>query len=221
MNEKRRKAEMLLEAVGEVDDALLSEAINYRKKPTYNTRALAMAASFALIFCLVAGALIIGRLDMLKNDHDSENMGGNTPNDSEMDNSTGDGSNSSLGLDSIFTSLADREQYDHVTDPDTLPYYGGKAYIVWQYEGIEKYYLSEPLRDAELETVKSALGQGSYAGESSPHVKVKVWILLGDGRVISPYLMASNGNISSEIFDYEVEIIPNDAFAENLFAILG
>ncbi len=221
MNEKRRKAEMLLEAVGDIDDALLSEAMNYRKKPTYSTKAVAMAASFALIFCLVAGALIIGRLDLLKNDFNYENMGGNNPSDSEMDDPTGDGSNNSLVLDSIFTSLADRERYDYVTDPDTLPYYGGKAYIVWRYEGIEKYYLSEPLRDVELETIKSVLGQGSYAGESSPQIKVKVWILLGNGRVISPYLIASNGNISNEIFDYDVEIIPNDSFAQKLESVLS
>ncbi len=221
MNEKRRKAEILLDAVGEVDDALLSEALNYRKKSTYSTRVVAMAASFALVFCLIAGALIIGRLDLLKNDLTGESMGDNVANDDKLDNSAGDGSNASVGLDGVFISLADRERYNYVTDPDTLPYYGGRAYIVWQYAGIEKYYISEPLRDAELETIKTALGQGSYAGESSPQINVKVWILLGNGRVISPYLIASNGNISNEIFDYEVEIIPNDHLTQKLESILS
>ncbi len=212
-DEKTKKAEILLEAIGEIEDSILSEALEYKRKPVINTRAIAMAASLVLIFCLVAASVMLPRLM--------------TPDDGEGNIGIGDAdadisqNGERYALDEVFKSGIDREKYDFVTDPETLPYHGGQVYIVWQYAGEERYYISKPLENGEFETIKYALGRGVAAGESSPGLYARVWVLLGDGRVISPYLEGSKGNISSEIFDYEVEIVPDDSFAKRILQILS
>ncbi len=218
MNEKKKKTELLFEAIGEVDDELICKALEYRKKSKLNTRVVATAASLVLIFCLVAGALIMGRLAVLE--EGQENKG-----DQVFEGSDGiygiQAPETSITLDAVFTSLSDRDAYKYVTDPDTLPYHDGKAYIVWRYFGEERYYISAPLKDAELETIKASIGKGDQAGESSPRLNAKVWVLMGDGRVISPYLVPSNGNFSTRIFEYEVEIVPYESFAEKIQSMLS
>lgn len=223
--EKRKKAEILLDAIGEIDEAMLDEALEYRKKPRVNVKIISIAASIALIFALVASSELVKRITDIMGENkgesptvtDTPNDGENTPND---ENRPSD-SEVELTLDRVFENLSNKDEYASVTDPDTLPYLDGRVYIVWQYEGVERYYISEPLSDGEFNTIKDALGKGRLTGNESPTLSTRVWVLLGDGRVISPYLEASPGNVSSEIFDYEVEIIPNKAFADKLQGILG
>ncbi len=217
--EKKRKAEILLDAIGEIDDELLCEAIEYKRR-RISTRVLATAATFLIMLALIAGSAVIKQFSDM-----SGNMGEQSPepNGGAVDNSPADEGTVSVQdpLNDVFATLVSREGFDYVTDPDTLPYLDGNAYIVWRYSDDERYYISEPLKNAELETIKYALGNGLEVGESSPEVSVWVWVLLGDGRVISPYLSASSGNISSEIFEYEVEIVPDKHFADKILSILG
>ncbi len=237
MNEEKiKKAEILLDAIGELDDELLFEATEYRKKRRPSLRVIAMAAVFAIIFTLVAGNVLIkqffgmsGNFGGVANPVPDAPSGGNDMappqnggNETEPPRNGDNGSSPSgpYTLDMAFTSGLDRESFDYVSDPDTLPYIDGNVHIVWRYGNENRYYISEPLENAEFETIKYALGTGRYAGESSPDTEVGIWVLLGDGRVISPYLMGSSGNISIEIFDYEVEIIPHERLVENIVSIL-
>ncbi len=210
--EKRIKSEALLEAIGEIDDGMLEEALSYRKKPKVNVKLVAIAASFALMFALIGGNALIKRFSGMIGENESGALPtSDTPNDAEA----------VITLDSVFEDLASAERYGYVDDPDTLPYLDGNVYIVWKHAGEERYYISDPLENKEFDTIKFALGEGDDAGIASPALNTYVWVLLGDGRVISPYLKASQGNISYEIFDYEVEIVPNEDFAIRLQSILG
>ncbi len=218
MNEKRRKAEMLLESIGEIDDCMLEEALAYRKRPQVSIKLVALAASFALIFMLVAGNAFIKRITDMMAEGNTPGMS-DTPNDD--DEAAPSDLDATLTLDSIFEALSSGGRYKYTTDPDTLPYHDGKVYIVWKYSGEERYYISDPLENNEFDTIKVALGSGKETGSASPTLNASVWVLLGDGRVISPYLKASNGNISAEIFDYEVEIIPGEDLVKKIQSILG
>ncbi len=201
--EKLKKAELLLSEIGEIDDELLCEAVSYRKRRVFSSKALAIAATLTLVFCLTVGISLMDKLP--------EKNEGEKPQDGEPE----------YKLENVFTSLDKTDRFDYVSDSDSLPYFDGNAHIVWQYKSDDGYYVSDELKSGQLSSVKSGLGKGPAVGESSPSLDVKVWILLGDGRVISPYLELSRGNISSEIFDYEAELLPDEGFAKKIQSILN
>ncbi len=226
--EKRRKAEMLLSEIGEIDDSLLEEALSYRKRRRINTRVRAtVAAAVVLVFCLAVAAPMIEKM--------SGGMSGGVTDGAENDTerNPGDmnenapggtvGADCLKGFDSIFATLSEHElgEYRYVTNPDELPYLDGHVYIVWNYEGDSRYFVSSPLSDSKFETIKHALGQGEKTGDVSPQLTANVWVLLGDGRVISPYLCGSQGNVSEKIFDYEVEIIPDQRLIDRIQSLIG
>ncbi len=222
--EKLKKAELLLAELGEIDDGLLCEAAGYRKKHTLNVRAVAMAASFAIIVALVSGSALVKHFVNMLEAPGAQGPSIDAPFDDEQDSplqgDTNNGQGSHYSLDLVLTTLVDKESFAFVTDPDELPYLDENAYIVWRYEDGGRYYISKPLKNAEFDTIKEALGKGEYVGSSSPATAAEVWVLLGDGRVISPYLELSSGNISSKIFKYEVEIVPDEDLIKKIQSVL-
>ena len=207
-NEKLKKADLLLDAIGEIDDAYLAAALSYKRKRGVGTRLLIIAAtlamSFTLIVCVVIGARLVS-----KNDMGSE-AAPNAENVADKDR-----------LSYVMLSLSDKEGFTHVESESDLPYTKGEAYIVWQYVGESGYYLSRALSYSELEHIKSQIGRGGQVGGKSPRLECKMWILLGDGRVVSPYLKVTAGNISNAVFDYEAEITPEDSLVDRIAAILS
>ncbi len=221
--EKNIKAEALLDAIGEIDDSFIKNAIEYKRpRRKINTHAVAIAASFAVVFCLAIGSLILPRLSGLLKDSEAADDVPNNGEQGEYDRPSyglpsieGDGGT----LDSVFESVTETEKYEYVTDPEMLPYFDG-ARIVWQFSGSDRYYYSQRLDEHELERVKSSLGRSSASGEDSVSLNVRVWILLGDGRALSPHLALTRGNISAGIFDYEAEIVPDEDFSRLIRSIL-
>ena len=111
--------------------------------------------------------------------------------------------------------------YTVLKDAASLDFFTGKAQVAWQYENESTVYLSRALQTEELKVLQSAIENGTSIGESSITPKCKIWILYGDGNVITPYLHPSNGNVGAgELFDYAVEVVPNADFASCLSDIL-
>lgn len=206
-NEKLKKADLILDAIGEIDDEYLAAALSYKRKRGVGSRLLIIAATLAMSLTLIVGAVIGARL-VSKNDMEAE-----APNAENV----ADGDR----LSSVMLSLANKESFTHVESETELPYTDGNAYIVWQYEGESGYYLSEALSYREIDYLKSQIGRGEDVGGKSPTLECKMWILLGDGRVVSPYLKVTLGNISNAVFDYEAEITPEDGLVEKIAAILS
>lgn len=206
-DEKKIKAEILLEGIGEIDDALLAEAIAYRPRRRTTSRLLILAATIAVVFTLVVGNALISML--AKGDSDIEAI------------PEADEGEVAYTLDSVFNSLDDKERFKYIEDESDLPYFDGVAHVVWQYSGDEGYYVSDALTYNELETIKKEIGRGNHVGDDSPELECMVWVLLGDGRVVSPYLKASAGNIANEVFDYEAEIAPDESFVIRISNILS
>lgn len=207
-NEKRIKAEMLLEGIGEIDDALLAEAAAYRSKKSPRSRLLILAATLAVVFTLIVGNALVAQFAQNK-----ENSNAASPEQ--------DADKTPYTLDNVFSALKNVENFDYIENADSLPYFDGAAHVVWQYEGEKGYYLSDALTGPQLTGLTYDLGIGSSIGDESPELECMVWVLLGDGRVISPYLKASAGNIGTEVFDYEAEIMPDDSVIAQIQDILS
>lgn len=199
---KRIKAEYLLLEIGEIDDALVHDAENYHPERSSRPRLLLIAAAFVLVFALVIGTPLISRLVSPKAEGE------------------GDIDLQVYSLDALI-SESDTAKYSFVSTSADLPYFDGGAHVVWQTEGSDGYYVSDTLSKRELSELSASIGKGESVGDTSPELECKVWILYGDGRVVTPYLKTSSGNVSSEVFDYEAEIIPTDSFVSCISDILS
>lgn len=211
MDDKKIKAEALLDAIGEIDDSYLVGAVAYKKRRRSLAKVLVIAATLiltmAILFSTVIGASVVG-LFMLLNDPPQ--------NSEEQDEQPMDDK-----LSFLMVGLSDSSRFTFCESERDIPYANGNAYIVWQYEGEDGYYMSDELSGSEVDALKSRIGRGKQVGDGSPTLRCKVWLLLEDGRVISPYLKASAGNTSNAIFDYEAEIIPDDALVDQISDILS
>ncbi len=214
MSDKLKKAEYLLDEIGEIDDKLLAEAVSYRparRAPRFVLIAACIALSViftvsSVIMLQRVSSGLMGIFDNSKNEPHADAPTEKPPADS-----------SPLSLDAV---LADAKDKGHIklSSEGEIPYRDGGAYIVWQYAGDDEYYASS-LTSAELTALEKKLG-GQEVGQSSPELECMVWILTGDGAVISPYLKDTYGNIGISVFDYCAEIYPTQDFINYVSAII-
>jgi hypothetical protein len=126
--------------------------------------------------------------------------------------------NEACALDLLFLECKGKE-FDRYDSFDELSYVG-VATLVWQYEDSGEIY-ALALTDYQLSLIESRLGRGQSAGESSPELSCRVWIFDGRGNVKTPYLKNENGNVGCTVFDFEAEIIPDDAFVKCISDIIN
>lgn len=235
MMDKKEKAERLLDSIGNIDDSLLDEAIGYKSARRFNFHQFGlMAACIALVFVIAV------TMPMLRNMSDLGNLGGDSgesnggvverPEGTEEnsggvvenpnDNQQGD---SQVGNDALGAyMLSVRESLDGYTvypSVESLTY-TGKTSLVWQYADGDEIYVAS-LSSSQIDELKGAMGSGEEVGETSPELSCYVWIVDGQGTVVSPYLKDSAGNEGCFIFDYEAEIIPDEEFVECVSEILN
>ena len=204
MSDKMKKAEYLLDELGDIDDALLTEAISYRPARRAPRFAL-IAACIALSLLLVFSSIIV--LQMI------------TPEFDKVQNNAPNAAPSPLTLDDVMTS-AKGGHHTKLSSENEIPYRDGKPYIVWQYAGEGGYYVSEALTSEQLTAIEKNLGSGEEVGQTSPELECMVWIVTGDGAVISPYLKSTYGNVGISVFDYCAEIYPTQDFITYISAII-
>lgn len=215
MSDKLKKAEYLLDEIGEIDDKLLAEAVSYR--PARRApRFVLIAACIALsVIFTVSSVIMLQRVSsglMGIFDNNNHEPHANAPTEKPPANSN------PLSLDAVLTDARDKGHTILSTESE-IPYRDGNAYIVWQYVGEKEYYASV-LTDAELTAIEKNLGSGEEVGQTSPELECMVWIVTGDGAVISPYLKDTYGNMGISVFDYCAEIYPTQDFINYISAIL-
>ena len=198
MNNKERKVNDLFLSIGEIDDALINEAMTYKRVRKRSFKIAPIAACLVLAAVLAVAMPLIGRLN---------NSGTETPPQSEA-----------CALDLLFLECRGME-CDRYESFDELSYVG-VATLVWQYEDSGEIY-ALALTEYQLALLESKLGQGQSAGESSPELSCRVWIIDGKGNVKTPYLKNEKGNVGCAVFDFEAEIIPDDAFVECISDIIN
>ena len=205
MMNKKDKTEILFSHIGEIDDQLLNEAMTYRREKRSGYNFGMLAACLALIFVIAVAMPILRRFEDIGGNKDSEGNAADVP-------------ESYASLDEL---LADNYggDFKKLESFDSLEYLD-EASLVWQYKESGEVYVRY-LSEDELETISEHLGDGEEVGNASPEFTCRVWILNGEGKVVSPYLKESAGNESFEVFDYEAEIIPDEDFVNCISDILN
>lgn len=215
---KQKKIEYLFSEIGMIEDNLVHEAMTYlparRRRP-----ALLVAASLVLMLTVALSAFAIASIR-----NDDANANGDIVDDgNDMlpdKDSEGQWAPDTSSLDSLLVSSRDNASYTTLSVGEQPEYRDGKTYLVWQYEDSDELCVSRALTSFEISSLSGSIGKGAEVGEQSPSLSCKVWILTGDGAVISPYLKQSSGNVGVTVFDYDPEIIPNDAFVSCVSDIL-
>ena len=199
MNNKDRKVNDLFLSIGEIDDALINEAMTYRRVRKRSFKIAPVAACLVFAVMLAVAMPLISRL------------GNNSGTEAPLQNEA-------CALDLLFLECKGMEckRYESF---DELSYVG-VATLVWQYEDSGEIY-AIALTEYQLSMIESKLGRGQSPGESSPELSCRVWILDGKGNVKTPYLKNEKGNVGCAVFDFEAEIIPDDAFVKCISDIIN
>ena len=191
---KKQKAVFLLEEIGGVDDRLLSEALTYRRKRTFSVRFLSLAA------CLLA-VLVISIPVLLQAFQTLQGIDGPQETPHEGD--------SIASLDVLLEQTVQGGSYVPLSSQTEVEYFSA-PYLAWQEEGSDAVYLSRALTQREVERIRSLIGKGTPVGTSAPKSIFRVYLVIGDGTVLTPYLPSTDGNLySSVLFDYQAELLPS------------
>lgn len=211
MKTKQEKAAYLFDEIGGVDDRFIAEAGRFMNfsapaKPrtgrTY--RGLALIAACLLIFCMVDGMVLFFRLG------NGFGIGADEKEEEPIAES--------LTVEGV---LLESTGYQNLSSAGELDFYDGDARLVWQKAGEESVSVSRALTQAEINRLFDLISLGTDVGESSPEPEVRLWILLGDGRVVTPFLKPSAGTVgNAELFDYNAERELPEQFAGDLYSIL-
>ena len=207
---KYQKATALFLAIGTVEDRYLAEALAPRIKRQPMRRALLIAACLTLSTVVLLGVLLIALQNRSLPD------GSTQP---PIENPQTQPTTPTNPLDLL---LVNHSTEQNALEEDALDFFSKNARVVWRYADSPTLYTSRALSDGELERLLNRLKTAKPTEESDTKPSCEVWILLGDGSVISPYLHTSPGNTAAaELFDYNVEVIPDADFAACLSDILN
>ncbi len=194
MKNKRNLAERLFDNIGGINDRYIAEAQSYRGAYRRSVRNRAAVIAIAAVLAVV---LLFGALPLAV----SIIMSGNasTP-----------GVDDGMGENVSYSSLSDL-LVSHSTGMTPLSatpdLSDGTARLVWSVDG--RLY-SVDLTKTELSELTSDMLR-SRGGQPTSHT-TQVWLCFGDGRVVSPELRNSSGNIGyGTLFSYSAEIEPSPA----------
>ena len=214
--QKWRYAELLFDAIGQIEDRYIAEAEAPYVRPHSRLsprRWIIVAATLSLAVSL-SSALLIGNL--LGGKH-AENEA--APDGFElMDQEIG-------ALPSLDRRLEEiREDTEHLrTDAKDVDLFDGTPRVIWQYAD-EENCRSRSLSKLQLAELTQRLSEnaGTPIADTPSREGTRIWIAMGDGTVISPCLAASNGNVGyGSLFTYQPELEPSPAFSDLLCDILS
>ena len=216
----------LLDEIGRIDDRYIAEAeTEYR--PAGRTFALrrVLVLAISLTLALTLGlALFIGNGLLGSKTSDAEKA----PNDRYDDmgelitHATG---TSAAALSVRLEGLREETESLRVRRED-LDLSASAPRIIWKYADEETYRVKTitlAQRTALLNAMEQDAGRAVSPKENGAEQTVEgVWIALGGGSVISPYLEQTAGNTSvGALFDYSPELEPSADFTDTLCGILS
>ncbi|MBQ8309730.1 MAG: hypothetical protein IJX80_01795 [Clostridia bacterium] len=204
------KLSYLFDEIGGVDERMLTEAMEYRsaKRSAKVLRTLTAIACALLV--TVTGVSVIltnWRGWFVVDGTDSGPSDGAFP------------SWSTHTLDALLQNARGEASYMLLSSTSDVTYFG-EAYLLWQYEDDGAVYQSRALTGEELGRLCTLIADGKAVGDTSPAQFTRVWLTLGNGDVLTPYLPTTPGNISATVFDYEAELIPSDELISCISDIL-
>lgn len=194
MKNKRNAAEFLFDNIGNINDRYVAEAQayrgTYRRSVRRRAAVVAIAAVLAVVLLMVSLPLAISMMqpgDFFDNP-DGPSKGEHAP-----------GEYSSLS--NLLTDCS-ADMSPLSASPDLSD---GTARLVWS---VDDRLYSVDLTGSELSELVSYMLQ-SRGDRPTPHT-TQVWLCFGDGRVVSPELHNSAGNIGiGNLFSYSAELEPS------------
>ena len=242
--QKMKKLLRLYEAMGDIDPSLAANARDYRC--SVKGRTLRLCVVLAACIVLFAAMMIVGvnialggaksedRDNMLSKDSVvSEVVGGNSPEtpDEQITRPAHDVTTTApestgmlpivMTVESILKSsenkalTLDEAELSSIINKE-------KVSIIWRdTKGV--YYFVEFEKSEETDKLIIALSTSSANSKFNGNASVirKLWVSLGDGTVVTPYLEYNESNVSNgKIFDYEPSICPSAEFAQILTSLL-
>lgn len=213
-NQRAARAEQLLDCMDGISDCFLNQAMLWRERGAAQAAArsrkrrrtgwIAAAVAGVLVLTAVRIALLVPLLGIGKGDARPD---AKPPLPASLSESL------SAAVENQTLVPVEREQLD---------YFEGRARLCVGDRETGQLYVSRPLTQSEQALLGKELDAGSAAraprGESEPY---SVWILCGDGYVISPCLDTASGCIGAgTLFDYSDERVPTEAFRQ-LVQMLG
>lgn len=219
-----RDSELLLEAIGEINDSFIFEAESYVKKkssPVWRKLVIA-AAALTLVFTLTLSVGIGLMLGGLSNkDSIMEDSGVHDGTDDIMtdlpDDENNDAAQPIVTLEDALTKLRyETQSFNSPLEREML--FDGETRIIWKYSDEEDYRICTVSSAIDETAIRSYIKskKGFTAADSTKESEIDgFWICFGDGLVYTPYLKTSDGNIGyGDVFDYENELEPSTDFAE-------
>ncbi len=102
-------------------------------------------------------------------------------------------------------------------DADEVDFFSGTPNIIWQNGESGKLY-TLPVNDKNaFKEINILLQKGGIelSAAEAEGISTRLWISYGDGRVVSPYLKSSAGNMAyGKLFDYTAELAPDEEWMQ-------
>jgi hypothetical protein len=216
-NEKITQAHQLLNAMGEIDDRYLDEALTFsakakKRRVVFNThamRAVSGVAALAAVLSLVVFGATRGFLKFQdKQSPSEESVNEITP--------------SLQTLNSLLQFCAESDSFTPLS-ADGLSPFDGTVRLIVQSPDSEALYVSRPLSVAEQAHIRLEFEQTGKQIENteSSDTDWAIWVSLGDGQILTPCLSPTPGNMGmGELFAYQSERLPSQAFFNLLNALI-
>ncbi len=216
--EKRICAERLFDEIGLIDDRFIVEAASpYVRTQSHAVfkKLLLAAASLSLVLCVGLGVFVIGRLSQ------SKDADGFPEDDGFAD--AGDVENASMELSQRLSEKREQTEVLKVSEAD-IRLFGSSPSVIWRFADEDEYRLCH-ISSAESDKLQVLLQKDKgqmLSGTPTDGELEGLWISLGDGRVISPYLEQTDGNMGyGELFEYSPEYEPSEEFSDYLCDIIS
>ena len=213
MKKNDERVFLLYDAISELDPRLVSDALSYRRSGVRKRRTFVTLVAALLAFSVML-SLAVGLMRGDKNKSDGMvNPGDDAP---SFDSENGKPETS---LEKVLAKSTRHKS----TDASKLDVLDSGSALVWQYSGESKYCvlgISSSMRDTLLSLIPE--DSENKIDPSTDKVSVRVWIICGDGSVVSPYLRSSDGNVAyGSLFDYNPEIEPDEKFVKQVEKLIG
>ena len=214
MRDAKRAAEYLFDEIGGIDDSYIAAAQSARRSrgATFR-RTFSIAAAVAAVFMiavLAMPALITRNFDKVQEDNtvDVETTVDNSENKPDVEASM------NAPLEQLLSSTGDAFC---VTGDANL--FDGRAKLIWQDRQSGKRY-EILLSRSQLTQIDKLIKHGRRT--ENIESEMLIWISYGDGRVVSPCLEYSDGNVGyGSLFDYLPEVVPAEELINYIDVIIG
>lgn len=196
MSAKRNKAEYLFSELSGISDVYINEAMSVRKRRSRfrSPKFLGIAASVAAALVLI---ILVPTFFLLS------------------DSLKSSGTSFQLSISGVSGET--------VAEASDIEFFDGEVkLIISEGEGFRTALLPGASPERIIKLMSSGnLGQLQKSEDGQTEIP-KVWLSLGDGRVISPYLEYSPGNIGAGVlFDYDPEGEPPKKLTEYISGLLS